>query len=218
MTSDSISRFKFRTDEVVTFIRPFSLYDEDHTIAAYYNNGWPRDDKYFYMGVLGLILALVGIWRAREWKPWGYVFLVGGLVGMALALGDQLTYGFILNLPPFSFFRLPFQFLMVTNLALGVFGAYGLSKVIEWLRDKKVSGYKLFGIVAVVFLLTYRDLYVNAKALRPEVDARKWFEEPEVVGFLKENLEDEARATNQWYYYPSVKMFLESQLLFFLKV
>mgnify|MGYP000918243213 CR=1 FL=1 len=81
-----------------------------------------------YVGVIGLGLALVGLFH----RPTGYrlAYAVLLLVAFSLALGAYNPLNWLLaNLPGFSFFRVPARWLALVALALAIFAGLGLQSL-----------------------------------------------------------------------------------------
>ena len=204
-----LERYNFPIADLVTFVRPFATFDYSHTMEAFVNNGWPKDEQYVYMGLLGLGLALIGLPLTRKLGARAAFFWVAVAGAMVFAFGSQFTTGYILRLPPFSYFRIPFKIIFVVNLSLGVLAAMVLDYLLNRLSRQGLPKLVLAAIAVSAIAVSFADLRVNAKRLYPEVDAKVWFREPEVVSFLKERLRNQERVTDQPYFFPTAKIYLE---------
>ena len=204
-----LERYNFPIADLVTFIGPFATFDPSHTMEAFINNGWPKDEQYVYMGLLGLGLALASLPIVRRLGGRAMFFWVAAFMAMLFAFGSQFTTGYILRLPPFSFFRIPFKIIFVVNFSLAVLAALSFERFLNWLMGKGATRYVLWVIIIVATLVSFTDLRYHVKKLYPEVDANSWFSEPEVVAFLRERLRNEERVIDQQYFYASAKIFLD---------
>ena len=90
-----------------------------------------------YVGVFGLVLAMIGVIFARNRNTWFFLGL--GLLAGFLAMGSfnpfySLVYRFV---PGFSLFRVPYAIMILLPICWGVLGAFGL----EWLiSERSVKG------------------------------------------------------------------------------
>ncbi|MBI2034604.1 MAG: hypothetical protein HYT11_02625, partial [Candidatus Levybacteria bacterium] len=234
LSVESVSRYNFPFEAIVTLIKPFALFDDRHTVDAWTKNAWPTDERYVYMGVLGLVFGVIGAIRViggireRRYGAHGMFFLITAVIALLFAFGTQLTVGNILTIPPFSFFRIPFKIIFLINFSLGVLAAFSFDDFYVWLRkhfiDSALVGKRLIvrqratqimfrkafvvGIIAILFVVSFFDLKINADKLHPPVAAKTWYQTPEAVKFFKGKLHDQERVTTQFYYYPSIKIFL----------
>ena len=208
VSAEAIDQFNFPVSQLQTFIQPFSKVNPEHTFQAFIQNGWPEDERYIYMGLLGLGFAFAGILRIGKMGPRALFFLVASLCAMILSFGSQFTLGFILKVPPLSYFRIPFRFIFLVNFSLGVLAAMTLDRFRGWIEEHTkpiLAGF----LLVVVILLSFFDLKINAKKLHPEFSAELWYQIPQIVSFLEHKLQGQERVTAQQYVYPTAKIFLE---------
>lgn len=228
LSVESVSRYNFPFEAIATLVRPFALFDPRHTVDAWTKNAWPTDERYVYIGIIGLAFGILGAIRARKYGAHAIFFLIVAIGALLFAFGTQLTVGNILTVPPFSFFRIPFKVIFLIDLSLGILAAFSFDGFYAWLRKrvvdsalagKRVPVYQrvrqgifrkaiVFGIIVILFVVSFFDLKIHAGKLHPPVDAKTWYETPEVVKFFKGKLHDQERVTTQFYYYPSIKIFL----------
>jgi hypothetical protein len=116
--------------------------------------GEPLFSEYIaYLGVVGLCLALLGIWnRRRDWRVLGMAVLAGAGLFLALGAYNPFYWMLVRFVPGFSLFRAPARWLV-----LWAFGMAGLAGTgLDWLyaRDGsqrfRTSRYVWPGIVVVV--------------------------------------------------------------------
>jgi hypothetical protein len=221
VSAASIGRYSYPITAVMDFINPFSSYRADHTYEAFVNNGWPIDERYVYPGLLALGFMVYGlwvVWRKKEvrYQTIGKIFTLTFIISVFFAFGTQLMFGYFLTLPPFSFFRLPFRIIFLTSFAIAGLSAIGFDNLILRLKPKLqkkkqslsncISTYYL--VPSALCLLLFFDLYYQVNRLHPAVNANDWYKKPETVSYLKDHLEGEERVFNQYYFYPSIKIFL----------
>ena len=209
LQSEAISRFQFPVSDLVTFLLPFSKYLTGNSYSALVSNGWPRDEQYVYMGVVGLGLALSSLFQLRKSGPNAVFFAAAAGAALLLSFGTQFTTGFIFQLPPFSFFRLPFRILFLTNFSLAILAAMVMDRLSLRVSKRGFKNILQILFLGAVFCISFLDLNINAKKLYPEVDARQWYAQPQVTAFLSQRLRNQERVVSQQYFYATAKIFLE---------
>lgn len=216
LSLEAITRFNFPIKDLSTFVFPHASYDDSQTVAAFQQNGWPQDERYAYVGILPLVLALLAIftlWK-RKSRVIFYIFIFA--FSLLLSFGGETLLGIVLTKPPFNLFRLPLRFLMLADLSLVVLAAFGVERVLgKLVKLGKLGRLGLWGlgVLAALVALTFLDLWYFGSKLHPAVPARDWYQTPEVAKFLKENLKDQERATTEYYYYPTLKIFMTQRHL-----
>ena len=95
LSTAALERFNFPISDLVTFVLPFAKFDPNHTLEAFVNNGWPTDERYVYMGIVGLGFALAGMLFIRRLGSRAVFFVAVALLAMLFAFGSQFTTGYI---------------------------------------------------------------------------------------------------------------------------
>lgn len=215
LSPESIMRYNFPIKNLKTFLFPYADYDPSHTLEAFHHNGWPAEERYGYVGIIPLFLAGLALFVLFRRRPRIIFFAIALVFFLLLSFGNQTFLGFILLLPPFNFFRLPTQFLVLVDLSLVCLAAFGFG-FMEDVMKQRLLGQKrklfVFCLAGIIFL-SFFDLYFWGKKLFPPVPAEDWYQTPEVASFLRENLKSQERITNEHYYYPSVRIFLNQEEL-----
>ncbi len=208
LSTQAITRYNFSLKDIITFILPYAKFDPSHTSEALIANGWPTDEKYGYVGIFCLALALLAVFKLFK-KDGRVVILTVILVfSFLLSLGGETFLGFVLLLPPFNFFRLPLRFLMFVDFSLVMLAAFGLEELLKATARGKEKG-RLSTIAGVVLIiLSFANIYYYGQKLHPPVSADKWYKQPEVAKFLRENLKPGERVINEHYYYPTYRIFM----------
>ena len=120
-------------------------------------------NRAIFIGVLPVVLALIGLWRAR-WNSlfWGSL----AVIGFALALGPMLQINGVLHadiglpfqwieaIPGLNIARVPVRFVVLIVLALAVLGGYGVALLQDrWLdRLKPRASWAILGVLAALLL------------------------------------------------------------------
>lgn len=129
-----------------------------------------------YVGLLGLLLALVGAWRGRG-RPRSFGILLA-LLGLLLALGHWDPAYYLLHqfVPGFALFRVPARWMLLYTLGVAVLAGLGFEQALLALRRSSrwpwptPWGYRavaglVVGLVAAELMLAARALpYVHPTA------------------------------------------------------
>jgi Bacterial membrane protein YfhO len=121
----------------------------------------------FYMGLLGLVFALLGFFFRRE-KAVGF-WLVVFLFGIFLAFGKYNPFYPIIyyGIPFLNLFRYPEKYIYISSFAVVFLTGYGLDSLIRYTRDRKIRIFRVLTIVIILFgLLGF--LAVGRSDLSPE--------------------------------------------------
>ncbi|MDO8657202.1 MAG: YfhO family protein [Candidatus Levybacteria bacterium] len=210
LNTAAITRFNLPFSSLIGFISPFALVDPQVTMEAFSKNGWPVDSQYMYMGIIGLIFVMLALIKLFKLGKYAVFFAFAAIFSLLFSFGSQFPIvNYILTVPPFSFFRIPFKIIFVLNFSLGVLAAYSFNWFLNKLKKPNMPKWGVMIVLIMVFAISFFDLKINSEKLHPPVDANKWYKTPEVVSFIKDKLKDQERVTTQLYYYPSLKIFLE---------
>jgi hypothetical protein len=92
-----------------------------------------------YVGLLGLLLAVIGAWRGRG--PARHLGLFFAALGLFLALGrwNPLYYLLYWLVPGFDLFRVPARWLMLYSFGMAVLAGVGVDWVIKRMRDWEIQ-------------------------------------------------------------------------------
>ncbi len=125
-----------------------------------------------YVGALGLLLALIGVWRTRYSYLWLFGIFFAGL-GLFLALGRWNPFSFVFYhlIPGFDLFRTPARWMMLYTLGLAVLAGVGT----EWIgnrvtrhrqpRSRRLSFLPIFNVSYLLLPVLALDLLLAARAL-----------------------------------------------------
>jgi hypothetical protein len=93
-----------------------------------YNQAWTSS---YYLGVGGLLLALLGVWIAPQ-RRLAWLLAATGALGLALALGDQVGPVRWLRhlLPPLRSMTYPVKFVTLAVFAAPLLAAFGLARLL----------------------------------------------------------------------------------------
>jgi hypothetical protein len=131
-----------------------------------------------YIGLVGLGLAILALLYLSLKKREALFFSFLLIFSLILALGRYTPFSFLLELPPFSFFRVPGRFLVLTMFSLSVLAGFGF----EVLVKKMAKYWSLIGFLAALLILV--DLFSFGLFYNPTYPAQKWLSPPQTAQFL----------------------------------
>ncbi len=112
----------------------------------------------YYLGVGPVVLAMLAIWRVRNWRV--HLLFAAMIFGLIMALGGHtFVYDFCKRIVPgLGMIRFPAKFAILTSFSIPLLGAYGLKclqEVLnggsgEWRRIRKLSAGLLILMGAIV--------------------------------------------------------------------
>jgi hypothetical protein len=138
-----------------------SLLDTYHLAGQYWI-------KSYYVGVGVLVLALVAVWRARQWQVRWLASVA--LTGLVLALAHNgFLYTWLKELvPAVEFARYPIKFIALPVFAIPLLAAYGFQALQDASAEKAGRGARLLiGAGVFFFLVTAGILFVAHRAPVP---------------------------------------------------
>ncbi|MDP3954870.1 MAG: hypothetical protein Q8Q15_00715, partial [bacterium] len=134
-----------------------------------------------YVGLTAFALGLLSLFLL--WKKNKYVFFFGSLFifSVILALGQFTPLFFLLRLPPFSFFRVPGRFLILSMFSLTILAGFAFDLITRKFPSKRT----MTGVIlaSIIFI----DLFSFGLFYNPTYDAKKWLSAPENAKFLQED-------------------------------
>lgn len=119
-----------------------------------------------YVGIVGLLLALLGAWKGRGLlHTMGLFFCLAGLF-LALGRWNPLYYLLYKVVPGFDLFRVPARWLMLYTVGMALLAGLGIAQISKFLKRKELSP-QLSTIVplTVLTLLLAGDLLFAAQSL-----------------------------------------------------
>ena len=144
-------------------------------IYGSYANRISRHEKRLFAGVVGLTLAVVGIWPPIDRRR------VAVVAGLAMAV--YLSIG--MNAPGFAALRehveifrglrAPARAAQLSLLMIAILAAYGMARLQSWLQARRTafSGY-VPGLCAAVLVLEYASMPIGLRPAPPKSEASAW--------------------------------------------
>ncbi|MCJ7740546.1 YfhO family protein [Candidatus Microgenomates bacterium] len=186
---DTITSYPYPFKHLMTFIKPYFFGDPAKGTYPPYSSEWGIFwENTAYLGILPLILAVLSLFliKIRPVK----IFLLLTVFSLLLVTGKYSPLYFIFSFPPFSYFRVPSKFLLLTDFSLSVLAAFSLDKIIKWLnktgRWAKAKKYVLTISIFGVFFWFFADEFRFSYNYPPVSPAEQWLAIPQSAIALKQ--------------------------------
>jgi len=137
-------------------------------------NGLGYTEFVAYMGLVGLVLAIIGAWKGRgRAHAFGLLFAIMGLF-LAAGRWNPAYYALYKLLPGFDLFRAPARWMMLYTLGMAVLAGVGIEKlkIEDWRlsairRQSPISNLQslIFNPQSLILLLLLLDLLFAARSL-----------------------------------------------------
>jgi hypothetical protein len=201
LSEENANFLSFRLQDLRTLVTPFyDFTSEPRSLSRLGQIGWPFDERYSYVGIVPLILAL---------SSFGFLFknkkvLTHAILGsffLLLSLGNQTPLGILLRIPPLNMFRLPAKFTVFFQFALAIMATYATVKLLEIVTKKSREGTAKNNlnraILCVLLVLTLLDTAPKLYKLYPVQKGEWWYSKPILV--KKYEQETESKDTDKYY-------------------
>lgn len=185
--SKILSEFPFRPKDFLTLIDPFVLGSVSDGTAEHWrpNSQAPFWERNTYFGVVQLILISgFGIATLKK-NPGGsrkklILFWYGlGTLGVLLALGSSSLLHPVFSFWPFSLFRVPARFLILSFLSASVLVAFAASRIPQ-LTPKTLTKF----LPVAILLLAFADIFRNYLDYNLTGQKDKWLTAPELAKYV----------------------------------
>ncbi|OGE00704.1 hypothetical protein A3J17_04075 [Candidatus Curtissbacteria bacterium RIFCSPLOWO2_02_FULL_40_11] len=177
-----LTRFPYTFKNILQFLNPFILGSpKDGTFPRWVPGSWGIFwENVAYVGIFPLIFALVAIiltFRKKfNQKIAVIIFLFLLLLSLLLALGTLSPLQTVFSLPPFSIFRVPSRFLLITQFSIVVLSAIFIHKTI----NKR-------SILIPIILISLLNVFIVFINYNPTGNAKEWFKKPSTSNYLENN-------------------------------
>jgi len=182
-----LTQFPYKVKNLLQFLDPYILGSpKDGSYPRWTPGQWGIYwESIAYIGILPLILAtfsivLFFVKKKIRNKESILIFMALFVVSILLALGNSSPLHPVFSFPPFSIFRVPSRFLLITQFALVILAGISLQKF-----SKRI-------IISLVILnISVANLFYFFFYYHPLGKATEWFSEPSAVKQI--NNEDPSR-------------------------
>jgi hypothetical protein len=178
--AEILSQFPYTYKNLLQFLDPFILGSpKTGTYPIWQPGKWGIFwESSAYIGIIPLALAIgiaVGNIFKKKKSKLVLHFSILALIVTLLALGNQSPLYVIFSIPPFSLFRVPSRFLLLSQFCLVILAAIYLDK----LRNKHVTW--------ILVAFSVLNIFILLKNYNPTLEAKKLLENPKTVQFLNKN-------------------------------
>lgn len=183
VTSTRTSDYPFHIGELSYFFRPTPFGNPSlGTYQSQYEDFGLFWENNAYIGIAGLFFSFIALVFLSKTQKSVRFFGALFLFSVILALGKFTPFSFILKTPPFSFFRIPSRYLILSMFSLSVLASYGFQGITQWLPKSKRS---ILLPIVVIFILI--DLFPFDLSYNLTYDSKNWLSPPQSVHFIKED-------------------------------
>src|SRR3990167_4828366 len=175
-----LNQFPYKVKNLLQFLNPSILGSpKDGTYPRWVPGQWGIYwESIAYIGIIPLALSaastvLLYFKKTRDKKPI-VIFASLATLSILLSLGSSAPFHPLFSFPPFSIFRVPSRFLIITQFSLCVLAAIYINKI-----TRRRFLYFLFLIISIA------NLFFVFKNYNPVGRAPDWFASPETAKYLK---------------------------------
>jgi hypothetical protein len=184
LSDENINFLSFRLKDISNLILPFSNFSPNpRSLARLVEVGWPFDERYVYMGIIPLLLALCAIPVVpKDRRALSIASL--GLFFFLLSFGGQSPIGIVLKIPPFNLFRIPVKFMVFFQFAVAFLSVYTLNQIANRKNSQSKAEVKgssnntVIIVITVLLVITSLDTGLKLYTLYPLVKAEWWYSHP----------------------------------------
>ncbi|MBI2327744.1 YfhO family protein [Candidatus Curtissbacteria bacterium] len=175
-----LTQFPYKTKNLLQFFDPYVLGSpKDGTYPHWSPNNWGIYwESIAYVGIIPLSLTITLIlllpFTKMKYKKEIVIFTILLVTSILLSLGASAPLHPLFSIPPFSIFRVPSRFLLITQLSLCILAAIYIDKI-----AKKHFLYASILIVSTV------NLFVIFKNYNPIGSAKDWLTPPQTAQYLE---------------------------------
>ncbi len=188
---NTVTAYPYSFREFVTFLKPYFFGNPANGTYPQFSNDWGVFwENTGYIGIIPLAMALAGLLFFSDKR----VKIAATMLffSLLLVLGKNSPLYFIFSFPPFSFFRVPSKFLLLTDFSLAFLVAVLLHKTLRSISsaDKKSALYKTRLIIALLLFCFVvagiaGDEYRFSYSYPPTTPASWWTSPPETAKLLQ---------------------------------
>ncbi len=176
---DTVTSYPYPPKHLLTFINPYAFGSPANGSYPAFNDNWGIFwENTAYIGILPLVFAgLSLIYIKEKWVKTSFVLF---FLSLLLVLGKYSPIYFVFSIPPFSFFRVPSKFLLLTVFSLTLLSALMVEKIIRKLKVRFVA--VLF--IALLFTLIITDEFYFSYNYPPVTPSSWWTDYPQTAEYL----------------------------------
>jgi hypothetical protein len=177
-----LSSYPFSPKNLISFLNPFTFGNPKIGNYPMYSNSWGVFwESTFYIGIFTFIIYLSGIFFKKNHKSSSV--LKSGIFFLLLGLGKYTPFFIILQILPFSLFRVPSRFLYLFMFSIIFIAITTLNKIIN--RINKQNYKKIFQLS--FFILVIPELLIIFYNYNLILPARIIFSKPKTTSYINSN-------------------------------
>ncbi|MDQ3098799.1 MAG: YfhO family protein [bacterium] len=191
LDEEAINFLSLRIQDLPTFISPFYNFTyEPRSLAQLGQVGWPFDERYSYIGIIPLILALASIpfiFKKRQ----SLILFFLCVFFLLLSLGNQSPIGILLKFPPLNLFRIPVKFTPLAQMVFAILATVSLKELSDRIFVKKSNQYpfkKVALTLGIIIIISSLDTGTKLYKLYPIQKGEWWFEKPDTVRIYEDQV------------------------------
>jgi len=181
----SATAYPYPPRHLITFLFPYFFGSPSDGSYPPFNDSWGIFwENTAYIGILPLVLAILGALFALRHR---IVLPFFGLliISLLLVTGKYSPFYLLYSLPPFSLFRVPSRFLLITLLSLTVLMGFGLTKIVNTLEARFKKGFFIsVTLVSFATLFFIADGFAFSYNYPPVSGVDQWLDPPKIVALL----------------------------------
>jgi hypothetical protein len=138
LLSETYKAFPYNPVNLLSYVNPYLFGDPRVGTYPPPSENWGIFwESTGYFGLLPFLLALIAIFKKQK-TPLEKTLLTIALVAIILKLGKYTPFSFINNFPPFTFFRLPARYLLLSSWSLILISCGFLNELsVRWQKTKR---------------------------------------------------------------------------------
>ncbi len=185
---NTITAYPYPFKHLATFIKPYLF--GNPAIGTYppYNSEWGIFwENTAYMGVITIFLVILSfIFIKDRIVKTAFILL---FISLLLILGKNSPLYFIFSLFPFTLFRVPSKYLLLSVFSITLLSSYIIDKIftIPDFIPKKIRILFRYFLVLLFFLLFITDEFSFSYKYPPISDAVNWTTKPEILKYISKS-------------------------------
>lgn len=181
----TVTEYPYPPRHLITFLFP-------DFFGTPIDGSYPRFDQSWgiywentaYIGLLPCVLAVVGAFvglKKLKYIPFS-ILLVFSLL---LVTGKYSPLYLLYSLPPFSLFRVPSRYLLITLMSLTVLLGFIMTNIFNYIKAQtKIKTFISYILLGILYLAFIMDGFAFSYRYPPVSSFSKWLEPPEIANLL----------------------------------
>lgn len=178
---NAVTDYPYPAKHLITFVSPYFFGSPANGTYPTFNSDWGIFwENTAYIGLVPLFLSLLSIFFPKN--KTAKTFLAISAVSMFLVLGKNSPFYFIFSFFPFSLFRVPSKYLLLTTFSLSILAAFSINRLLNRVKRPAVA----LICLGILFILIIADEYRFSYNYPPATPSGWWTSSPEVAKLIPE--------------------------------